>query len=909
MGAVTGLVGRDEERRSVAALVAGARNGVGGALVLRGEPGIGKTALLAAATTGLVGVRVLRVDGFEAESSMPFAALQRLLTPLRPHLQDLLPRHQQALLTAAGLGEGPPPDRFLVGLAVLGLLAAAGSRQPVVCVVDDAQWLDHESLEVLAFVGRRLQAESAALLLAVREEDGVELPLAGVRELRLAGLDTASALTLLGSVLHRPLDRLAAAQVVRATGGNPLALVDLAEEWTPARLVESSLAAEPVPIGRHLEAHYLRRVHRLEPAVQLWVLVAAADSTDDVRLVEAAAATLDLPAGTGDVAETEGLVELGGTLRFRHPLVRSAVYNAARGADRRRVHRALSSAAERAGQPELEAWHAAKAALGTDAVLADRLEQVADRAGRRGGHASRLTVLRRAAELTPPGEVQARRLIGAAESALAAGAAQVAGGLLDEAEQQRLPEPLRGRLIAVRAALGLFTADGPSLTRASAAMLEAARCFRPTDPALEQDALIKAFEYSLPAERLLRDVTLERLGRCLEQGAQVGDGPPAVLLGALAAHVLRPFPDAVPVLRDAVRLLAGLDPEDLLRYGTVSVALTTALWDERARRACLHRTAEAARDAGSLQLLESVLWIMSLAELTGGTPRRAEEHMNQVRELRRVMGYDAEHVVNAALLAWSGAPRAQVQQVAEGARAAGFGGVHASAQAALAVVDLAGGHYRDARDGLAPLVAEPFLQTTPHQYPDFIEAAVRSGHRDEATDPLRRLETIAATSGSAWARGVAQRSRALVTDDASAGPLYGAAVATLQTADVPVELGRAHLLHGEWLRRLRRRGEARDQLQAAVALFEQSGAEQFARRARAELGVTGGRSTPDGAVAGVDLTAQEATVARLAASGRTNAEIGAALFISANTVDYHLRKVFQKFGITSRRQLADRLDA
>jgi len=909
MGAAAALVGRSVERQVVAAVLAGARNGVGGALLVRGEPGIGKTALLRAATAGPTGLELLRVDGFEAESAIPFAGLQRLLTPLRHHLQSLPVRHQQALLTAAGVGEGLPPDRFLVGLGVLGLLAAAGSDRPVVCVVDDAHWLDRESLEVLAFVARRLQAESVAILLAAREEDGLDLVLAGIASLRLAGLDEAAGLELLGRSLPAPIDPLTAAQVVRATGGNPLALVDLAEELTVRRLVESSLAEEPVPIGRHLEAHYLARVRQLDPAVQLWVLVAAADSTGQLRLTENAAASLDLAPGTGDAAELEGLVELGPGVSFRHPLVRSAVYNAAPGPLRRQVHRALAAAADELGLSELEVWHAAKATTGPDDALADRLEQAADVAGRRGGLASRANVLRRAAELTPPGTGRDRRLIAAAESALAAGAAGAAADFLDAVVLEELPAPLRGRLIAVRVALTFFTARGSGLARGAADMLAAADCFSGADPGREQEALIKAFEYFLPPERLARDVLpLEQLGRRLAAGAGLQDGVRAVLLRALAAHVLLPYADAVPLMRQAVAVIGRLGPEGLLRYGTVSVALTTALWDERARRDCLRRTAEAARDAGSLQLLDTVLWTMSLAELTGGTPRRADEHMEQVRELRRAIGYDTEHVVNAALLAWRGAPRQQVLLLAESARAAGFAGVHAAAVGAVAVADLAGGHYRDAHTALRPLVADPFLQVTPLQYPDYVEAAVRSGHRDDAVGPLGRLEAIADASGSSWARGVAQRSRALLTGGEEAGSCFRDAIRHLAAAEVEVELARAQLLHGEWLRRLKRRREAREQLTSALESFERTGAVLFAERARGELAATGHRPDAPGPGRAAGLTSQEATVARLAASGRTNAEIGAALFISPNTVDYHLRKVFQKLGITSRRQLSDQLD-
>ena len=323
--------------------------------------------------------------------------------------------------------------------------------------------------------------------------------------------------------------------------------------------------------------------------------------------------------------------------------------------------------------------------------------------------------------------------------------------------------------------------------------------------------------------------------------------------------------------------------------------------------ALLERAAAAARDAGALQVLDTTLWIMSLAELTGGTPRAAERHIAQVRELRRAIGYDAEQVVNGAYLAWSGAPRAQVEAISDAALAMGFGGVHAAGVAALAVRDLAEGHYRDAYAKLKPLVDEPFLQVTPLEYADFVEAAVRAGRVAEAEPFVRRVEELAAANESMWARGVALRCRALVTDDPE--PHFQAGIATLEPTDIDVERGRTHLLYGEWLRRRKRRRDAREQLHAALDLFERSAAPAFVARARSELTATGLKAESAAEPQSLGLTGQELTVARLAASGSTNAEIGATLFISANTVDYHLRKVFQKLGISSRRQLADRLNA
>jgi DNA-binding CsgD family transcriptional regulator len=901
------LLGRDAEQRQVHDLLGLARNGRGGSLVITGEPGIGKTSVLEATTRDLAGMQLLRVDGYEAESTIPFAAVHRLTIPLHEHLAGLPGRHRRALLVASGSSDGPAPDRFLVGLGVLGLLAAAGERQPIVCAVDDAHWLDPESLDVLAFVARRLEAESIAVVMAGRNLQGLLSRTAGVPTLHLGGLDVDAAVRLLSASLPEPMDPAVAALIANATGGNPLALVDLANELSVKQLTESSIAAEPIPIGTHLESFYVRRVRQLAEDTQTWLLVAAADSTGNLDLIATACTDLGLREDAAEAAEDGGLVELGQEVHFRHPLVRSAAYNAARGGPRRRAHRALAAAADRLGLVELEAWHAAKGTLGTDEAVADRLERVADLAGRRGGFSSRASVLAQSSALTPPSVLKYSRLVGAAEAALAAGAGQLAKALLDDVDEESLDTTSRGRMISVRAGLTLFSAD-PAVMEAGANMLAAAECFHGADLDREQHALIKAFEYTLPAERLARGATLEELGTRLHKGASTGEGVAATVLRGLAAHVLLSYEDAVPVMRHAVDTIAALSPQELLDYGPASVALTTALWDAPARLRCLQETADAARDAGSLQLLDTTLWIMSLAELSGGTPRRAGQFIDQVRELRRAIGYDAEHVINVALLAWGEAPVAQVEAIAEGAGAMGFGGVQAAGEAALAVRDLAEGRYAMAYQRLKPLVEDPFLQVTPLNLPDFVEAACRSDHGDEAPQHAAALSRMADANGSAWNRGVALRAEALLTEGDDAEAAYRGAIEALSTTGTEIDLARAHLVYGEWLRRSRRRRDARAQLRAGLELFEAHGAPWFARRAAAELEAMGEFAASSGPPVGVaDLTAQELTVARLAAAGRTNAEIGSTMFLSANTVDYHLRKVFQKLGISSRRQLSDRL--
>jgi len=882
------LHGRDDELRRIDEMLAAAHGGHGGALLVVGEPGIGKTALLAATA----GLRVHRLEGYEAESAIPFAGVHRLLLPLREHVPTLPGRQQQALRVATGLADGPPPDRYLVGLGLLGLLTAA--REPLAVVVDDAHLLDAESLDVLAFVARRLEAEPVAFVLAARDE----LPLAGVPVLRLRGLDTAPAIRLLRSVLRDPIDPAAAARIVASTGGNPLALIDLAGELSVRQLTQSAVAAEPLPVGSRLEEFYLGQVRTLAPEHQRWLLIASAESTGNVDLIRAAAARLEVGDVFGDEADLAGFVALGTTLRFRHALVRSAVYNGAPGAERRRVHAVLSESAASLGLVELAAWHAAEATVGTDASVADRLEEVADLAGRRGGFRSRASVLTQAAALTPPGPVRNGRLVAAAEAALAAGAAGLALDLVDDIPADELDPVTRGRLITLRADHAFFTA-GPTVVRGPADMLAAAAHFSGHDVAAEQGALLVALHRSFAVERSNQDVPLPVLGARLLEGARLADGVVGTILRGFGTFVLHPYREAVPELRAAAAAIDSLTGAELVKYGMIGIPLNTALWDETAIRRVTERTVATARDMGSLQAVDTMLWAMSMSLLSMGTPREAEECMAQVRTLRRALGWDAEHVVNGALLAWNGTPREHVQAIADGSLAVGFGGVHASTVSALGVRDLAERRYADAYARFKPLIDDPFLHVTAVNYQDFAEAAVRSGHPDEAAAVTAKLEEIAAVNGSAWARTVALRSRALISDDESR---YAEAVAA---GGPPVERARGHLVYGEWLRRARRRREAREQLRQGLELLDDAAAPAFAERARAELRALGDpspapRPRPD-------LTPQQVTVARLAADGATNAEIAATLFISPNTVDYHLRKVYQRLGITSRRQLAARL--
>ena len=901
------ILGRTGELDRLSALAGGARNGRGGALLIRGDPGIGKTALLDEGTRGLQGVRVVRSDGYEAESAMPYAALQRIGTPFAGYLRALPARQAAALRIAAGIDDGPPPDRYLVGLGMLSLLAAAGETEPLVCVVDDAHLLDAESLEVLAFVARRLEAESFALLLGTRPDPRVDLVTAGLPALHLEGLDPLSAVQLLNRSASAAVDPFLASRIAEETGGNPLALIDLSRQFTARQLSDSSIAPAPVPVGQRLEAHYLAQFEQIPRDAQLWLRVAAAESTGDVAVIGGAAALLGLPTDAPTEAERAQLASVRDIVEFRHPLVRAAVYNGMAAAERRRVHEALREVADELGREELAVWHAAAATVGTDAVVAERMERAADAAGGRGGTASRARLLARAADLTPEGPARDGRLLAAAEAAAAAGAAQLALELLDRLDAADLDPVSLGRMLSLRALLALFVADPGGILTGSAVMLRAADLFHGLVPQLEQRTLVRAFEMALTAEWAMEGTTLDELGHRLTAGASAADGPLSVALDALGAHILLPYEDAVPKLRSALAMLRAAGDAQLLDIGYFGIAIAMALWDERACVELLERTAHAAREAGMLRVLDTTLWLLSLAELVRGDPAASGHYVEQVRELRRAIGYDAEQVVNASYLAWAGAPTELVEQIAQGTLATGFAGAWTIAMTGLSIRAIADGHYRDAFERLRPMVERPFLQVTYQQLPDYVEAGARSGNAAAVHAAAGQLTRFAEVSGTPWIRGVAARSAALLAPDDAAEEQYRRAIEHLEQATGPSELGRAHLVYGEWLRRTKRRREAREQLRRALDIFERVGAPAFADRARRELEATGEHVTRHVPGETDPLTPQESTIARLAAAGQTNAEIGAALFISANTVDYHLRKVFRKLEVTSRRQLAERI--
>lgn len=880
-----------------------ARNRNATAIVVTGDPGIGKTALLDAfvARDWPFRFRLLRMSGFSSEADLPYAGIDRLLMEL-PNDEGVLPeRLRRALSVATGRESGEPPDRFQVGLALLSLLGS--TEGPVVCLVDDAHLLDGASLAVLAFVARRLKAEPVLLVFATRPEVAVEETLAGLDVLRLDGLDTLAAVGLLNSHRKTGLDPHLAVKVVEQLGGHPLAITDLAKHSDADRLALRALSIEPLPPGTLLQGLYRREIDVLPAASRMFALLAVTDTTGDIAVVRSAASTLGLPEEAASPLETTGLVEVTERVRFRHQLVRPAVYNAASALDRRRAHLALESASERHGFSTAAAMHAATVAVAPDAAVATRLQSLADASGARGALLSRAGLLVRAADLTPRGPEKDDRRLGAAEAALGAGAAVLAREQLDALDEDPLQPRSRGRLLTARASLAMFVGDPDAIPHVVSQLTLAADAFRSVSTELEQRTLVNAFAFVLATESSTEGITLADLGNRILEGASGGGGMLETILRGIHALLVLPYDEAAPLVREALLAAQQADDEALMRIGVCAIPLALAQWEWQAALELGQRMIDKATSGGALQSLDVIHWTLSTLHVQLLDIAAAGQSLESVRELRRAIGYPAEHVVNAAYLALTGVSTELVDAAGASVLTAGFGGAWTVVQAGLSTRLIADGEYHAAYERLGPIVRGPFRHTASLALPDYVEAAVRSGHTDAARDAIDTLQSFAAVTPTPWLHGLVKRSSALAADDASAEQQYAGAIELLTAAGARGDLARAHLVFGEWLRRRRRRREAREHLAAAVRTFDSLGASPFASRARNEFAATGETVAPPASDA--QLTPQESLVAKLARAGKSNQEIAAALFISPNTVDYHLRKVFRKLGIASRRQLLD----
>ncbi|MFL5842555.1 MAG: AAA family ATPase [Thermoleophilaceae bacterium] len=897
------LRGRRSELETVAGLLDDVRSGRSRALLVSGETGVGKTALLEHLVAQASDCLVVRATGVESEMEVPFAGLHQLVRPLLDHIGALpVPQHN-ALEVAFGRAAGTAPDRFLIGLAVVSLVSAAAQQHLLLGVVDDAQWLDRASAQTLGFVARRLPSEPVALIFGARAAPAIT-ELAGLQELRVKGLPDSESRAMIRAALPGPIDEPVLARIVAEARGNPLALMELPRGMTPSELAGGFGLPDPDPRPTRIERSFLRRVEQMPVATQRLLLIAAAEPVGDPALLRRAAGQLGLNVDSA-LGGAEHMIEVTAQVRFRHPLVRSAVYRVAPAAVRRQVHAALAESIAPDVDPDRRAWHRAHAAAGRDEAVAAELEASAERAQVRGGLAAAAAFLERAVALTPDPKRRAQRALAAARAAHASGSAEAALALLDTAEQGPLDEPddARRQLLAAQ----ISFSQGRGCDSASQ-LVAAARRVEALDGMLARATYLEAIWAASFSSRLGTG------GGQLAIWAAARAAPPAreprspadLMLVGLATRFAEGYPAGAPTLQ---RALATFRREAKHGLGDLPWAwLAVDLWDDGAWFELGARQLQMARDAGALSVLALALhtlagWHVLVGELTA-----AEALLAEAESIVRATGQTLISHAGLALAALRGGDgQAFITSTMRDATPRGDGILVRHAEHAAATLYNGLGQYDDALQA-----AQLELERNPTGFhktalPELVEAAVRSNEPELARSALDRLSEQTQASGTNWARSVEARSRALLSEGREADALYRSAIALLEGSRLGVERARARLVYGEWLRREGRRGDARAELRAAYDWFTAAGAGPFAERAGRELRAVGERPRAQRTEVAGTLTLREAEIARLAREGASNPDIGARLFISPRTVEYHLAKVYAKLGITSRNQLPDAL--
>jgi DNA-binding CsgD family transcriptional regulator len=904
----SGLRGRRSECDALDRLVEGVRAAASQVLVLRGEAGVGKTVLLEYLTDRAMGCRLARAAGVESEMELAFAGVHQLCAPMLDGMAGLPDPQREALGTAFGLSAGEAPDRFLVGLAVLTLLSEMAESRPLVCIVDDAQWLDRASAEVLAFVARRLLAESIALVFAVREPtDEPQLP--GLPELVVTGLGDDDARALLDAAVPQLLDERVRTRIVAETGGNPLALLELTRGLTTAELEFGFGLPDAMPMASRIEQGFLRQLQPLPIATRRLLLTAAVEPVGDVTLLWRAGAQLGIDTGAAAPAEAAGLVRFGARVRFRHPLVRSAVCRDADLHDLQESHRALAQATDPDADPDRRAWHRAHAATGPDEDVAAELERAAHRALSRGGVAAGAAFLARAAELTPDPAVRGARALEAGHQKLYAAEFEAGLELVATADLCPLDALQRAQAVRLRASLLIpLGRGGPAL------LLEAAEQLESLDPATARGAYLGAVGSSTFTGRL-GDPDVRALAAAARAAPPAPEPPRVIdlLLDALTVRFTEGYHASLAPIRRAIR--AVVDERDgdehLQEWLWFAPPLGPEVWDDEGWDGLTSNLVTLDRDAGALYTLPIVFDFRASFELHAGRLDAASALVEEANAVSEATGNVPTMNTALELAGWRGREARAValfDETVATMNAFGIGRIVGLAEYARAVLGNGLGRYDDALAAAQRACEYEDLAVFGWALAELVEAAVRSGDEAAAASAAGELEARTAAAGTDWALGVGARSRALLEAGDAADACYREAIERLGRTGMAAELARAHLLYGEWLRREHRRVEAREHLREAHEMLERMGAEAFAERARRELAATGEtvrKRTPETRDA---LTAQEAQIARLASQRHTNPEIGAQLFISPRTVEYHLGKVFTKLGISSRRELAGALE-
>ncbi|MGW1396867.1 ATP-binding protein [Streptomyces nigra] len=908
------LLGRIGQIATLDEALADARAGRSTVLVVRGEAGIGKTALLDATLTRATGFRTASVAGIESEIELPYAGLHQLCAPMLGRIEKLPEPQRDALSVAFGLESGAPPNRFLIGLAVLGLMADMAEDHPLLCIVDDAQWLDRSSLQTLAFVARRLMAEPVALLFALREPDLRELT--GLPELVVEGLSDDDARTLLASAVRVPFDPLVRDRIVAEAQGNPMALLHLPHALTPAEMAGGFWLPGSHFLENYIESSFYQQFRVLPKRTQQLLLTAAADPTGDIDLLCRAASIQGIPHEAATPATDAGLVEFGVSVRFQHPLVRSAIYRKSAAPDRRAAHQALAAVTDSRRDPDRRAWHRAHAAVHPDENIAADLERSADRVRSRGGIAAAASFLRRSAELTPDRVIRATRAMDAAQIEIDAGGVYQASALLGIAEAGPLDPLQRARLERLRARL-VFTqirgGDAPRL------LLEAAKRLAPLDADLARDTLLEALGAVVFAGRLSED----RVQREIAQRARAGRPERLVrtidaLLDGIASRFTVGHAASAEALKDALSAVreqqkSGSTQDKRWLWLACPVApgpLAPEVWDDEAWHDLGIGAVKIAREAGALVVLPIALNYQGAYNVLAGNFAAATDIVDEATSISEATSSPPITYTSLMLAAWrEPAPRALelIETAIKESSRRGEGRILGLAEYATALLYNSLGRYD------AALRAA----TCACQYEDFgffgwalfelIEAASRGGQREAGHAALRRLTGRTRASGTEWALGVEACCSALLSQGQQAEAMYQASIEHLDRCRIAAHRARAGLLYGEWLRRENRRQESRIYLNEAYETFSSMGATNFGDRALRELTATGATARRRDVGTDTELTGQEAQIARLAADGHTNGEIANQLFISPRTVEWHLGNVFVKLGVKSRRRLGDAL--
>jgi DNA-binding CsgD family transcriptional regulator len=899
------LLGRHAECGFLDAALTDALNGRSRAVVLRGEAGVGKSALLTYVHQQAAGWRVVTALGIESEMELAYSGLHQLCAPMLGQLDRVPAPQRGALATVFGQETGSAPDPFLVGLATLTLLAEAAEQQPLLCVIDDAQWLDAASAQIVSFVGRRLLAERIALVCAARSGVGDHV-LAVLPALSVTGLADGDARALLEENLQGPFDAAVRDQIVTESRGNPLALLELPRTWNSADLAGGFGLPPRHPVVSKIERSYAKRLQLLPPETQTLVLAAAAEPLGDPVVLQRALAILGIDAVASLPAVDAGLLEIGRRVEFAHPLVRSAAYGSATDEDRHRVHRALAEATDAEKDADRRAWHRARGASQPDEEVAAELEHSAERAQARGGVAAAAAFLELAAGLSPDPATRAHRSLAAAEAKQLAGAPRAASTLLGVAARGHLGELESARAERLKGQIALDLRRGGE---AVPFLLDAARRLEPVEPTAARETYLEALRAASISGRF--GIEMLQLAAEAARGAAPVEGTPRavdLLLDGLALRFTDGYAASIPTLRRA--LLAVLEEDARgaadARWPWFARRIALDLFDDETWHALATRSVRVARERGALGVLPLALNFLGTMHAFEGEFDAAERALEESDAIADAIGDSSVVFGRLTLAGFRGDATAltRLVEASEGpATARGEGVVVTFGEHALALLNNGVGRYKAALPAAASASARDELGVSAWSLPELVEAATRCREHELAASALAQLVERTQAAGTDWALGVEARSRALLQDGTSAEELYGEAIERLARCRVAPERARAHLLFGEWLRRSARRVDAREQLHTAHDMFVTIGMQAFAERARRELTATGATARRRSPETRSDLTAQEAQIAELARDGYSNPEIGAQLFISPRTVEWHMRKVFAKLGISSRREL------